>query len=101
MQAAKRLVELGIRFYGPQAPELFKASYVEPDKYDHVVIGTGESRAVAAARAVSHMRDLGVQNIKEAIEEHVQVVLTPDCTEIEAGDSELNMYCVIGIRVER
>lgn len=101
MKPATHLTKIGIRFHGPQTPELFNACRSPQPEFDHVVIGTGESRAIAACRAVAHMRDLSVRAIREDIEAQVQLVLTPGCNEVEAGPHDTNMYCVIGICVKR
>ncbi|MHC4121601.1 MAG: hypothetical protein ACYSWO_29360 [Planctomycetota bacterium] len=102
MKAAKRLTKFGIWFEGPKTPQLFDLCFNrDPDGFDHAVVGTGESRAVAASRALSHMRDLNVKPIMGDIESHVQRTLGPGCAEIEAAENELNMYCIIAISVER
>jgi hypothetical protein len=101
MNPATRLTKFGIWFYGPQTPDLFDTIPLPRDQFDHVVVGTGESRAVAACRALAHMRDLDVRDIREDIEAQVQIVLTPAYNEVEAGQHGMNMYCVIAINVER
>lgn len=103
MEPAKQLKRIAIRFYGPHSPDLFKLIFVRDEwdvNYDHFVVGTGESRAVAAARAVSHMRDLEVKEIIGDIEAQVQCVLPRNAAEIE-GDNICQLYCVIGLDVER
>lgn len=102
MKPAKRLKRVGIWFKGPHSAALFKALHT-PEKYcefDHVVIGTGESRAVAASRAISHMRDLNIRPILEDIQTHVQVQLPPHASDIEAGGLT-SIYCIIALDVER
>ena len=101
MNPATRLTKFGIWFHGPQTPELFDACKPTHDEFDHVVTGTGESRTVAAVRALAHMRDLNVRGIREDIEAQTQLVLTPECNEVEAGSHGMNMYCVIAISVKR
>jgi len=101
MNPATRLTKFGIRFHGPQTPELFDAVPLPHDEFDHVVVGTGESRAVAASRALAHMRDLNVRGIREDIEAQTQLVLTPECNEVEANSHGMNMYCVVAINVKR
>lgn len=102
MNPAKRLNKIGVWFKGPHTPELFKMLYIKEKyrEFDHVAVGTGESRAVAAARALSHMRDLNVRPIMDDIQTHVQLQLPRHSNEIEA-ESGTNMYCIIGIEVDR
>jgi hypothetical protein len=101
MNPATQLTKFGIWFHGPQTPELFDACKPAHPEFDHVVIGTGESRAVAASRALAHMRDLNIRPIREGIEAQTQVVLTPQCNEVEADCHGMQMYCIIAISVER
>lgn len=101
MKPATRLLKFGIWFKGPQTAELFKYTYHEPQGFDHVLIGSGESRAVAAARALSRLRDLEVRAIREDIEVQTQLVLRPEYSEVEITEPETSMYCIIGLNVER
>lgn len=96
----RKLKSFGIRFIGPYSPQLFKAVFVDHDwktQYDQYTIGTGESKAVAALRAVSHLKD--VEDLRGDIDAHVQYQLNENATVIE-GDGMCSVYCIIGIEVD-
>jgi hypothetical protein len=104
METAKRLTKFGVRFRGPHSPELFKSLHTgnEETHFDHTVIGTGESRAVAAARAMSHLRPLNLgHKVLADIEAHVALNMPSNPTAIEAPEEFLNIYCILSISVER
>jgi hypothetical protein len=98
-EIAKRLTKFSILFMGPHSAQLFKAVYVPPTEYDSVFIGTGESKAVASARAMSHMRGAGYGSVFNQIEELVQKHMPARPTSIE-GNKEAQVYCIIGISAE-
>jgi hypothetical protein len=76
--------------------------YVESPHFDHNVIGTGESKAVAAMRALSHLHDLDLgRKVRADIETQLQATLPGNASYIEAAHPDLNVYCTIGITVER
>ena len=97
---AEKLTKFGIWFDGPMSPELFRLQYIEPAGFDIVVIGTGESRAVAAYRAVSHLEGKGVGPVLEQVFDELEFVLNPMSSTIEAEPPKTNMYCIIGIGVD-
>jgi len=95
--AAKRLTKFGIRFYGPHSVELFKEVYTPNDNFDLTVIGTGESKAVAAHRALAHLEGMGVGPITDAIYEELEFVLGPGSSVVEADNRTCFIYCVVNI----
>jgi len=101
MKNAKRLIETRVWFYGPQAPDLFYASHTDPPGFDHVVIGTGGSKAMAASRALSYLRDLQVLPVLGDIVDKVQASLPLNGGDIEAADPALDIFCVLAINIER
>jgi hypothetical protein len=104
MTEAKRLTKFGLQFRGPLTPESFRACYVEPShQYDHVVVGSGESRGVAVHRALSHMSDLRVDNVMDDIVAQAMCVAPANCHEAVPGAKHrgVGIYCIIGIDVER
>lgn len=99
----KRIKSFSIRFYGPHTPDLFKWCFVEDswDRYDQYKIGTGESRAVAATRAVSHLASTitMTNSARDTLTQQSQAALPPGAETVEAS-SGTNMYCVIGVDLE-
>lgn len=96
----RKLAKFGIRFMGPHTPELFKALFVEHNwkqEYGQYAIGTGESKAIAAIRAVSHLND--VEDLRGDIDAQVQCHLNDLATCIE-GEGRCKVYCIVGIEVE-
>lgn len=95
-----KLKSFRAQFMGPYSAELFKAVFI-PDEwssnYTQFAIGTGESRAVASARAVNHLE--GVDDLLGDIDAQLQCVLTDKATNVE-GDEFCSVYCIIGIEVE-
>jgi hypothetical protein len=57
MKPAKRLSMITVRYMGPYSPQLFESLFIANDyaDFEEVAIATGESKAVAAARAISHL----------------------------------------------
>jgi len=96
MKPAKRLTKIGIWFKGPHSADLFEALWIYPSEFDDVFIGTGESKAVAAMRALAHMQGKGLSAIYEAIEREVQTSMPPRSTTVE-GDHNCSVYCIVGI----
>ena len=101
MEAPKRLEKFGIWYKGPHSAEMFDAIYIEPTGFECVVTGTGESKAVAAARALSHLRGKGFGAIMNEIEAEMMFHLPERATAVEAPEHFLNVYCIIGISAER
>lgn len=98
----KRLSKIGIWFKGPHSAELFKYLYVEESyrDFDHVRVGSGESMAVAATRAIAHFRDLELpHSVMEDIRTHVQIQLPAHADKTE-GDQFASMYCIVAISLE-
>lgn len=93
----KRLEKINIDYRGPHSAELFKASYVKPTEYQHTVVGTGESHAVAAVRALSHLRNLSLGTVFLTIEEMVQKSLPTNASAIATPQADINIYCVLSI----
>lgn len=99
---AKRLIKFGMRFMGPHSPQLFEALFIKynwEQEYDHYFIGTGESKAVAMARAMSHMQGYGIGPIMHEIQELAQFQLPARAKYIE-GSGLVQVYCIIGISAE-
>ena len=92
-----QLDKLRVRFMGPYSAQLFKVAYVEEPGFDTTVIGTGESKAVAAARALSHLAGQGYATIMNQIEDGVQRNLPERATAIEAPELNINVYAVISL----
>jgi len=99
MKPATRLTKFVITFHGPHAPGLFDSTSSHTD-CDHTVVGSGPSRILATSRALSHLRELGIQQIMVDIEQRAQAALGLHCAVVEGVDDML-MYCVICINVER
>jgi hypothetical protein len=93
-----KLEKFGIWFKGPHSEELFKALYVPPSGFDQIFVGTGESKAVAAARALSHTRGCGLSGIYDELEKLTHRNMPPRSTAIE-GDDYCQVYCIIGVGV--
>jgi|GEM_PF-6387995 len=102
MKPAKKLKKFALRFYGPYSPDMFKAMYVESDfaQFDTVVIGTGESKAVAAARALSHLNGKGYGPVMDAIIGEIEFIVPKNSHFIE-GDDFCMVYCVLAVGAER
>lgn len=101
MKPAKRVSKVGMWFKGPHSPDLFKALYVEPEEeFDAVVIGTGASKAVAAAYAIGHLRGKGFGPVFDQIEDTVEHMLPKNASFIE-GDDFTPIYCILGVSAER
>jgi hypothetical protein len=101
MQAPKRLEKFGIWYKGPHSAEMFKVIYIEPVGFECVVVGSGESKAVAAARAISHLRGEGFGAVMNEIEDEMQFHMPDRATAIEAPEPFLNVYCIVGVSAER
>lgn len=91
-----KLEKFGIWFKGPHSEQLFKVLYNPPSDYDQVFIGSGESKAVAAARALSHTRGCGLSSVYDDLEKLVHRNMPQRSTAIE-GDSQCQVYCIIGV----
>lgn len=100
MDPAKRLEKFGLLFYGPYSPELFKAVYMEPEGFETVVIGSGESKAVAAIRAVAHLKGKGYGPVMDKINDEMRFHLPAQPQAVE-GDDYCAVYCVLGVSAER
>jgi hypothetical protein len=100
MFPAKRLEKINIDFRGPHSAELFEASYVKPTEYQHTVVGVGESHAVAAVRALSHLRNLGLGAAFLEIEGMVQKSLPTNANAIATPQADINIYCVLSFNLE-
>lgn len=96
----KKLKSYGIWFHGPFSPDLFKYVHTQPPAvFTDVFIGTGESKAVAAMRALSHIKGAGWASEFSRIEELVKQSLPSHSTTIE-GDDQCSVYCVLGLENE-
>jgi len=102
MKPAKRLDKIGMWFKGPHSPDLFKALYVESQyaEFETVSIGTGESKAVAAARAIAHLHGKGYGPVLQEIHDQVERMM-PDNSEFVEGDGMSFVYCILGVSAER
>jgi len=100
MKPATRLTKFDITFHGPHAPGLFDIPSNLLSDWHHIVVGSGPSRLVATSRALSQIRDLGIQQIMGDIEQRAQAALGPHCSAVEGTDDML-MYCVVFLSVER
>jgi hypothetical protein len=94
-----KLTKFGMSFKGPYSAELFKQAYIEPEGFDHVVIGTGESKAIASARAFAHLRGNGINPIMDDISSMIDKNL-PSAPHTVEGDDKCSVYCIIGASVE-
>jgi len=97
----KRLIKFGMQFKGPHNDQLFEALFVAHEwevEYDKYFIGTGESKAVAMTRALSHMKGSGLAPIFHEIEGEAlfQCPINHISAFIE-GDGVCQVYCIIGI----
>jgi hypothetical protein len=100
MEPAKRLDKIGLWFKGPHSAELFKLLYIEPVDFETVVIGTGESKAVAATRALAHLKGKGYSPIMQSINDEVQHMM-PSAPHAVEGDQYCAVYCILGVTAER
>lgn len=100
MKPAKRLEKIGLWFKGPHSPDLFKALYVEPTEFETVVVGTGASKAVAAAYAIGHLTGRGYEPVMEEIQDQVERMMPSNPNFIE-GDDMAHVYCILGVTAER
>lgn len=98
MKVAKRLTKIEVWFKGPHSAELFKARWVEPE-YDLVFIGSGESKTIAADRALALFQGEALSAIYEDIEKAVRSETPPRAKAIE-GDEHCSVYCIVGINYE-
>jgi len=100
LEPAKRLEKISIRFMGPHSSDLFKCLYIPPVDFEHVSIGTGESKSVAATRAIAHLQGEGFSPILDEIRDAVSNMMpgAPDAVE---GDGFCQIYCIIGVTAER
>lgn len=90
-------MKLDIRFEGPCSDDMVAhgAINLEPQGYSNVFVGKGETRAVAAARALgqiaespeSHLFDTVLSAINEA----------PVTWNLEADGIVCNVYCIIRV----
>lgn len=93
----KKLHQYGIWFYGPYSPELFELIYAAPPAiFTDVFIGAGESKAVAAMRALSHIKGRGWSSCFDLIEDEVKRALPSHSTTVE-GDERCSIYCVLAL----
>jgi hypothetical protein len=99
MISTKRLTELNIEYKGPYSEELFKISH-KPKDCQYTVVGAGESHAVAAIRALSHLRNLALGAARLDIEEKVQQFLPANANAIATPQADINIYCVLSFDVE-
>ena len=100
MKPAKRLDKIGMWFKGPCSAPLFKLLYIEPPDFEAVSIGTGESRAIAAVRAIAHLKGKGFGPVMKQINDEVQFILS-DASHIVEGDEQCAVYCILGVSAER
>lgn len=104
MNPAVTLTSIKVEFFGPQTPQLFEAVFEEGPwkvRFDHVAIGTGQSRYQAATSAAANIYSLNLtRTVREAINNYMESVIPPQGTIIEA-EEPMQMYCVIGVNVER
>jgi len=95
----KRLEVIKIDYRGPYSAKLFETIYVKPTAFQHTVVGTGESHAVAAIRALSHLRDLDLGAAAREIGDAVQQALPANASEIATPQADINIYCVLSFDV--
>jgi ATP-dependent protease HslVU (ClpYQ) peptidase subunit len=99
MISPKRVTELNIEYKGPYSEELFRISH-KPKDYQHIVVGSGESHAVAAIRALSQLRNLELGTVCQDIKEKVQQFLPANANAIATPQADINIYCVLSFDVE-
>jgi len=100
MLPAKKLTKIKIDYVGPYSGELFRVSHSKLADYQQTVFGAGESHAVAAIRALSHLRSFALGTAFLEIEEMVQKSLPDNANAIATPQADLNIYCVISFDVE-
>lgn len=100
MLPVKRLTKINIEYKGPYSEDLFRISHSKLTEYQQTVIGTGESHAIAAIRALSHLRNLELGTVFSTIEELVQKSLPANASAIATPQADINIYCVISFDVE-
>lgn len=102
MKPAKRLESIALFFEGPYSPELFNLmSQVKRfSNFETVTIGTGESKAVAAVRAIAHLKGKGYGPVMDEINFEVQRLM-PAAPHTVEGDSMCQVYCILGVTAER
>ena len=96
---SKRLTKFYIRFRGPHSALLFKALHFPEPDHDTEVIGTGESKAVALARAVAHLRAEGYGDCMDQIQDQIDHQMPAEPHAVE-GDELCSVYCIIGVSAE-
>jgi hypothetical protein len=99
MIPAKRLTKIKIDYVGPYSEEVFNASR-NPKDYQYTVVGSGESHAIAAIRALSNLRNLSLGTVFLSIEEQVQKSLPANAIAIATPQADINIYCVLSFDVE-
>jgi hypothetical protein len=91
-----------VRYMGPYSPQLFESLFIANDyaDFEEVAIATGESKAVAAARAISHLQGKGFGPIMDQIIEFVERE-APRNSHFVEGDLFCSVYCILGVSAER
>ena len=98
--AVTQIKQYSIRFYGPHSQDLMQYVYTQPPAvFNDVFIGSGESKAVAAMRALSHMKGAGYSEIFTTVEKMIMDSLPSKATTIE-GDENCSIYCVLAFEAE-
>jgi hypothetical protein len=100
MKPAKRLEKIGLWFKGPYSADLFKQIYIEPEDFETVAIGTGESKDVALTRALAHLNGKGYGPIMVDIVNEARHMAPAAAIQVE-GDEYCAVYCILGVTAER
>jgi len=100
MKPAQRLSAICVDFKGPHSPDLFKELFVPREAFDTYTIGTGESKAVAVTRAISHLIGKGYSPILSEIENQVEALM-PNNSHYVEGDANCQVYCILYVSAER
>jgi len=92
-------MRIEMQFAGPHSDDMVKHGCIDLEKngFDHIFIGKGETRMVAAARALGQIADSSQAQLLAPVNSYVQSVLLPESMNIEADGFLCNVFCIIRV----
>lgn len=93
-------MKLDVRFEGPCADDMVAHGAIDigRNEYDHVFVGKGETRAVAASRALGAIAESANAHLLDPASDKIRETLSlMDAWNLEADGFLCNVYCIIRI----